>query len=289
MVSLRKSLMAGCAGLAFVLLAGSVQAQEDKVVAKVNGQEIRESDIATAANDILPQLTRIAANQRLSFLVQFLVERYLIAEAAEKSDTAKSSQFRRSMAFYRRKALRDAYVRSEIGLKVGDKEIKTAYDQAIKGFTPNPEVRARHILVKTEKEAKDVVAKIKKGADFAELAKTASIGPSKTQGGDLGFFSKEKMVPAFSEAAFKLKKGEVSAPVKTDFGWHVIKLEDRRKIEIPPLERIRERIRNRLVRERVEQLSTELQSKAKIEYMYESAKPKPADPKSATPQPAKPK
>ncbi len=274
----KKSVVAGCAA-AFVLISASgvlAQGKPDKVVAKVNGQEIRESDVATAASDILPQLTRVSPKQRLSFLVQYLVERYLIAQAAEKAKVSQSADFKKTLAFYRRKVLRDSYVRNTISVQVTDKVMKDAYNKAVKGFKPKPEVKARHILVKTEKEAKALIAQIKKGADFITLAKKHSIGPSKTTGGDLGYFSKEKMVPSFSEAAFKLKKGEVSPPVKSEFGWHLIKVEDHREIKIPPFKRVSSTLRNRLVRERVEKLTAELRAKAKIEILYDSAKPKQA-------------
>jgi peptidyl-prolyl cis-trans isomerase C len=271
----KKGAVAGFAAAFVWVSAGAVLAQskQDKVVARVNGQAIHESDVAAAASDILPQLTRVSPKQRLSFLVQFLVERYLIAEAAEKAKISQTPDFKKALAFYRRKALRDSYVRNSISAQITEKVMKDTYNAAIKGFKEKPEIRARHILVKTEKEAAALIAQIKKGADFIELAKKHSIGPSKTTGGDLGYFSRDKMVPSFSEAAFKLKKGEVSPPVKSEFGWHIIKAEDRRSIKIPPYERLRSTLRNRLVRERVEKLAGELRAKAKIEILYEGVKP----------------
>ena len=274
----KKSAVAGLAAAFVWFSAGAALAQskQDKVVAKVNGQEIRESDIGAAASDILPQLTRVSPKQRLSFLVQFLVERYLIAEAAEKAKITKTADYKQLLAYYRRKALRDSYVNNVISSQVTEKVMKDTYNKAVKDFKPKPEVKARHILVKTEKEAKGLIAQIKKGSDFIALAKKHSIGPSKVSGGDLGYFSKEKMVPSFSEAAFKLKKGEVSPPVKSEFGWHIIKVDDRRTVEIPSFERVSSTLRNRLVRERVEKLANELRAKAKIEILYEGAKPKQA-------------
>lgn len=274
----KKSVIASCAAAFVLFSANSVLAQskQNKVVAKVNGQEIRESDISAAANDILPQLSRVAPKQRLSFLVQYLVERYLFAEAAEKAKVGDNAEFKRTMAFYRRKALRDSFVRSTISDKVTDKVLKGLYDKAIKGWKPDPQVKARHILVKTEKEAKALIAQIKKGADFVTLAKKHSIGPSKTTGGDLGYFAKGKMVPSFSEAAFKLKKGEISPPVKSEFGWHIIKVEEHRTAKVPDFKRVRSTLRNREVRSRVEKLAGELKAKAKIELLYKDTKKKPA-------------
>jgi peptidyl-prolyl cis-trans isomerase C len=134
-------------------------------------------------------------------------------------------------------------------------------------------VRARHILVKTEKEAKEIAEELKKGGNFEEIAKAKSIGPSAPRGGDLGHFTKDKMVPEFSEVAFKLKKGQISAPVKTNFGWHIIKVEDRRMQQLQEFEAIKSRIRNVLLRQKVTEIADTLRKNAKIEYLDADAKP----------------
>lgn len=262
--------------LAFAMMLsanGMASAQTDKPVAKINGVDIRESDIATAARDLQPTLARLNPRQHIPFLVQYLAERYLLAELAVKSKVAKTPQYKKYLAYYQRKALRDAYVDISISTRITEKDMKAAYQKAITGLSENSDVRARHILVKSEKEAKIIFAELKKGADFAKLAKKKSIGPSKTSGGDLGYFKRGAMVPSFDKVVFNLKKGEISQPVKTQFGWHVIKSEGRREIKVPTYNRIRTTIRYKLVRERVEKLSIELRKKAKIEILFKTALP----------------
>lgn len=261
-------------------------AAKDEIVAKVNGQIIHRSDVSAAARDILPQIANVAPKARYSFIVQYLVERVLLAQEAERNKVQDGKDFKQLLSFYRTKALRDSFVDNKVAGEITEAVMKDAYNKAIKNVSVAPEVRARHILVKTQKEATAIVAQLKKGADFAALAREKSIGPSKARGGDLGYFTKDKMVPEFANAAFKLKKGEISAPVKTNFGWHVIKAEDRRKLEIPPFERMRNLVRSRLLRERIEVLAAKLRKDAKIEYVDKDAAPKKAAPAAApTPPP----
>src|SRR2546430_8569212 len=137
------------------------------------------------------------------------------------------------------------------------------YDDAIGQMKKEPEVRARHILVETEDEAKAVVAELKKGADFAELAKAKSKDPGSADGGDLGYFTKDQMVPEFSEVAFKLEKGQLSDPVKSQFGWHVIKVEDKRERQPPEYDKVKDQLENFLVRS--EEHTSELQSQSNLD------------------------
>ena len=251
----------------------AVAQEEDKVVATVNGVPIRASEVEFAAEDLLAQIANIKPDQRYRFLVSYLIERQLLAQAAEKAKISSTEEYKKRAGFYRAKALRDAYFKTKIEPLVTDKEAKARYEKETANIKPQEEVRARHILVKTENEAKAIAAELKKGAKFEEVAKAKSAGPSAPRGGDLGYFTEDKMVPEFAKVAFGMKKGQVSAPVKTEFGWHIIRVEDRRKQTLQSFDAIKTRIRNVLLRQKVAELALTLRKKAKIEYVDPDAKP----------------
>jgi peptidyl-prolyl cis-trans isomerase C len=139
------------------------------------------------------------------------------------------------------------------------------YDEAIKQMAPEEEVHARHILVATEDEAKAIIAELKKGADFATLAKEKSKDPGAAEGGDLGWFTKDQMVPEFAEVAFKLQKGQISDPVHTQFGWHIIKVEDRRTKPTPTFDQVKAQIENYVSHRAQAQFVDNLRHSARIE------------------------
>jgi peptidyl-prolyl cis-trans isomerase C len=149
---------------------------------------------------------------------------------------------------------------------ITDADVKARYDKEVAATPPEEEVKARHILVKTEEEAKKIIADLDAGKDFLELAKLSSDGPSAEQGGDLGYFTKGRMVPEFEAAAFELKPGEYTkTPVKTQFGFHVIKVDDRRPAAAPPLEQVSDQVRQVLLRERYAALLDEARAEAEVE------------------------
>jgi len=148
---------------------------------------------------------------------------------------------------------------------VTEAQAKAAYDEQIAKLAPEPEVRARHILVKTEQEAKDIVKQLKAGADFTELAKKSSDGPSAQTGGDLGYFSRGQMVKPFEDAAFSLKPGQISDPVQTEFGWHVIKVEDKRNRPLPTFDEVKEQLMASLVQNQLKTVVQTLRGSAKID------------------------
>jgi peptidyl-prolyl cis-trans isomerase C len=178
---------------------------------------------------------------------------------------ADTDEYKQRLAFYQAKALRDAYFNSAIKPTVTDEEVKAAYEKEASKVKISERVRARHILVQTEKEAKDVLGRLNKGEKFEDIAKQVSVDGSKDYGGDLGYFSAEEMVPEFSKAAFALKIGEISAPVKTDYGWHVIKLEDRKQGGAQPFDQVKAGIKAVLMRKKVQEVVTELRKQAKID------------------------
>ena len=238
---------------------------ESTVVATVNGYAIRANEVQLAADDILPQLSEVPANLRFPFVVEYLIERHLLAQAAVKEGVTESEEYKRRLAFYQAKALRDAYFAAKLKPTVTDEAVRASYDKQAAKVEAEERARARHILLATEEQARDVTARLAAGEDFEALAKELSQDGSKEFGGDLGYFTAEEMVPAFSEAAFSLEVGEVSEPVQTEFGWHVIKLEDRRKGGAQPFEDVENAIRMVLYRQSVQDKLVELRGEAKIE------------------------
>jgi peptidyl-prolyl cis-trans isomerase C len=204
----------------------------------------------------------------------------LVAKAAEAKKMADSNEFKQKLAYARTKLLMETYLQSEAKAAVTDAELHKVYDEAIGQMKAEPEVHARHILVETEDEAKAVAAELKKGADFADLAKQKSKDPGASDGGDLGWFTKDQMVPEFSEVAFKLEKGQLSDPVKSQFGWHVIKVEDKRTRQPPEFDKVKDQLENFVVRRQQSALITKLRAEGKVERI---GAPAPAAPAPAAP------
>jgi peptidyl-prolyl cis-trans isomerase C len=271
-------------------LTSAAQAQADPVVARVNGTEIKESDLKAAEDDIGAQLPPMAPDAKKDYLTTYVADMILVSKAAEAKKLGDSDDFKRKMALARTKLLMEALLQSEAKSAVTDEAMKKVYADAIKDMGNEQEVSARHVLVESEDEAKTVAADLKKGGDFAAIAKEKSKDPgSKDSGGDLGFFTKDQMVPEFAEAAFKLDKGQISDPVKSQFGWHVIRVDDKRAKQPPSFDQVKEQIENYVQRKAQAELIQKLRAEAKIEKVGE----KPADPaakpdaKPATPAPAK--
>ena len=240
---------------------------QDTTVATVNGYEIKTSEVRMAFDDVISQLPNMPAKLRFPFVVEFLIERHLIAQVAAKEGAADTDDYKRRLAAYQAKALRDSYLATKISPSITEVEVKTAYDKETAKVTQTERVRARHILVATEKEANDIEAKLKGGAKFEELAKQYSLDGSKDYGGDLGYFTAPEMVAEFSKATFALKQGEVSQPVKTEYGWHVIRLDDRKMGAAQPFDQVKSAIRNVLVRNKVQSMLQALQGTAKVEIL----------------------
>jgi peptidyl-prolyl cis-trans isomerase C len=247
--------------------AGSARA-EDKIVATVNGHSITEADLKLAEAEIGNELGNLPETTRRRVLVEFMIENQLYAEAADAEKLGTGPDFEKRMAFWRQRALRDAYFEKTVKASIGEQAARAIYEDKVKQLPPEDEVQARHILVASEDEAKKLVVRVEAGEDFAQLAKENSgDAGSKAQGGMLGFFGKGQMVPQFEEAAFSLKKGEVSKPVQSQFGWHVIKVEDRRQKPPPTFDDVKDRLIGSMVQSKAQNIATELRGKAKIDYI----------------------
>jgi len=278
----------GC--LVALLAAGlPARADSDPVLAKVNGSEIRASDVALAEEELGPSLQQMDPATRKDNVLSFLIDMKIVAKAAEDKKVENSDEFKKRLTFARNRLLMDSLLATEGKAATTDDAMKKVYDEAAKQISGEQEVRARHILVETEDEAKAIKAELDKGADFAELAKKKSKDPGASDGGDLGFFTKEQMVPEFSAVAFSLEPGKISDPVKSQFGWHIIKVEEKRNRKAPDFEQVKGQIETYVTRKAQADYVAKLREAAKVE-RTDAAKAddaaKPADAAKDAPKPA---
>src|SRR5215813_14177954 len=276
--------LAGC--LALALIAGPGRAADDPVLAKVNGVEIKKSDVALAEEELGPSLAQMDPATKDENVLAFLIDMKIVAKAAEDKKLADNDEFKKRLNFTRNRLLMDSLLAQEGKAATTDDAMKKVYEEATKQITGEQEVRARHILVETEDEAKAVKAELDKGADFAELAKKKSKDPGASDGGDLGFFTKDQMVPEFSAVAFALEPGKISDPVKSQFGWHIIKVEEKRNRKPPEFDQVKAQIETYVTRKAQADYVGKLREGAKIERMDQPAETAKSDTKPA--DPAKP-
>ena len=256
---------------ASVAFASLPAVAEDAVVAKVDGSEIKQSDLDFAASEVGSQLANYPEADRRRLLLQFVIENQLMAAAAEKDSLDKAPDFAARLTYHRRRALRDAYYEKAVRGGVSEDEAKKLYNEKIGSVKPEPEIHARHILVDTEDEAKDIKQRLEKGEDFATLAKEKSKDKN-ADGGDLGFFGKGQMLKPFEDAAFALEVGKISDPVKTQFGWHIIKVEEKRDRPAPKFEDVKDPIMAQLMQQKAQEAMRFLHGGAKIEVLDENIK-----------------
>jgi peptidyl-prolyl cis-trans isomerase C len=272
--SLALALVLGVALTVGAPMLAIAQKKDDPVLARVNGVEIRQSDLDIAEADVGQSLQVQEPNARREALLAYMIDLTALAQSAAAKKLDAAPDFAQRMAYAKNKVLMEALLGDLSKTAATDAEMKKLYNEMLAKMPPEDEIRARHILVKTEKEAQDVIAKLKGGADFDKLAREISIDPSaKTNGGDLEYFTKGQMVGEFSEAAFKLEKGQISQPVKSQFGFHVIKVEDKRKKPVPTFDQVKDEIRAFVVRNAQGQLVLKVRSDAKIENLLAKETP----------------
>ena len=280
-------------GVAAVVLASGLalaQAQTpapDPLIARVNGVEIHQSDLTLAEEDLGRDIPANDEQGKRDYLVGYLTDLILISKAAEEKKIPDTAAFKQKLAFMRNKALMETVLGTETKAAQTEPALRKIYDDAIGKMTGQEEVRARHILFRVndpndqaasktaEDKVKAIIVRLKKGEDFSTVANAVTEDPSgKQNGGDLGYFTREQMVPEFSEVAFKLDKGQISDPIKTQFGWHVLKVEDKRTRQPPPFEQVRGDIEQFAARRAQVDYVTKLRADAKIERLDKPAEPK---------------
>jgi peptidyl-prolyl cis-trans isomerase C len=297
----RRGLTALAAAAAVVAMSTYAYSQtpspaSDPLIAKVNGVEIHQSDLTLAEEDIGQNMPANTEEAKRDYLVSYMTDMILLSKAAEAKKIPDEPDFKRRLNFARNKVLMESLLLGEGKGAVSNEAMQKVYQDAVKQMGEEQEVHARHILFRAdgadpkaseaaETKVKATIDRLKKGEDFATLAKELTEDPSgKQDGGDLGYFTKEQMVPEFAEVAFKLDKGAISDPVKTQFGWHVLKVEDKRKKEAPSFEKVKDQLETYVVRKAQVDLVTKLRADAKIERMDKPAEAKPADAKPAEPK-----
>jgi peptidyl-prolyl cis-trans isomerase C len=260
---------------AAALSQASVLAQA-KVVATVNGVEISDDEMSQARDDVgstLPKQMDDKAREKA--LLDYLIDVKLVTQKALADKLDKASDFDKKLAYYREKLLMEAYLGKVAKDGSTEAALKATYDEAAKANKPELEVHALHILVPTEDEAKKVETRLKAGEDFGKLADELSKDPG-SKGGDLGWFTQERMVPEFAEAAFKLEPGKVSDPVKSQFGWHVIKVLEKRQHPFPPMAEVKDQLEHYVAQKAQSEAIVKLREQAKITRADEPAPAAPA-------------
>jgi peptidyl-prolyl cis-trans isomerase C len=254
------------AALLAVAFSGSARA-EDQVLARVDGRAITTADVDVVMASMAQQLAQVPDAQRRRIVVNRLVDMAVISAQAAKDGLEASDEFKRRMDSIRQQVLINEYVRVKVAQPITDEQLKKRYDEEVAKLTLGEEWHARHVLVKTKDEAVAIIADLDKGGDFAKIAEEKSQDPgSAKQGGDLGFFGAGDMVKPFEEAANALKPGEYTkTPIETQFGFHVIKLEEKRKQQPPAFDDVKEQLRQEVIGTAFSAKLEDLKKTAKIE------------------------
>jgi peptidyl-prolyl cis-trans isomerase C len=263
----------GALTAAALLLAPLAARADDSVIARVNGVDIHESDLAFAEEEIGSNMPQMPPEQKRDYLVTYLTDVVIVSQAAEKQKLGDRDEVKRRLAFDHNRVLMEAMLTDTAKAALTDEAMHKVYDEAVKQMSNEEEVHARHILVASEDEAKAIEDQLKKGADFAALAKEKSKDPGAADGGDLGYFTKDQMVPEFADAAFKLEKGQISDPVHTQFGWHVIKVEDKRTKPTPTFDQVKAQLANYVEHKAQAEMVDALRKTATIERLDKPAAP----------------
>lgn len=254
--------LALAAGLSTPALAQDVDA--DTVVARVGGTEITLGHMIVLRAQLPAEYQQVPDEMLYDAVLDQLIKQSAVAEsiAGHLSKGAELALENERRAFLAGEALSKLAAAA-----ITDAAIQDAYEAAYTAAEPTIEFNAAHILVATEDEAKALVEDLEGGADFAQLAREKSTGPSGPNGGDLGWFAPGMMVKPFEDAVLALEAGQISAPVQTQFGWHVIKLNETRIKSAPPLEQVRDELVNQIQREAIETAMNELTEAAEVTRM----------------------
>jgi peptidyl-prolyl cis-trans isomerase C len=238
----------------------------DAVVAKVGDLEIHQSELDLAISNLDPQLAQLPDDQKKVAALSAAIDVKLLAKDALAEKLQDTPDFKTRMAYLQDRELHNAYFKKHVVDVVTDAEVKARYDKEVAALPKQEEVHARHILVKTEDEAKEVIKELDAGKDFAAVAKEKSTDPNKSDGGDLGYFQRGRMVKEFDDAAFALPVGTYSkTPVKTDFGYHVIKVEDKRDAPPPPFDQVKDQVKQLVMRDKYLELLKKAKTASKVE------------------------
>ncbi|MBQ4472381.1 MAG: peptidylprolyl isomerase [Alphaproteobacteria bacterium] len=242
------------------------QARQAKIadaVAFVNGEPITMTEIREMVAD-MPQLAELPFEKIYPNLIDMQINNRVVMQGAHAAGVADRPAIKKALRMAEEQIVGQTYLDELLADKVTEEEIQALYDEEVKNFRREEEIHARHILVKTEKEAKDLLVQLKAGADFAELADKKSLDEN-TSGGDLGYFTKGMMIPEFGDIVFDMKKGQLSNPIKTPFGWHVVLIEDKRLANPPSLEETRDDIKKAIMETKLPAILATERTKMNVE------------------------
>ena len=260
-------------GAIFALALTAAAPLSAKVLAKVDGVEITDEDVQVALDDLGPSLPQqIEGPQRESYVLDYLIDLRLVAKKAAAEKMGEGAEVQRRLAYFRDKVMMETLLGKAAREGATEAAMKQVYDEAAAKQTAEEELSARHILVPTEDEAKAALKRVRGGEDFAKVADQVSKDPG-SKGGDLGWFTRDRMVPEFGDAAYKLSKGQISDPVKSQFGWHIIKLEDKRRKPFPAFEEVKTQVAQYVAQKSQTELIVKLREGAKIERTEAPAAP----------------
>lgn len=241
------------------------QERQDQVIAEVGDGKIYRSDFERAFASLPPQTQQQGRQQLYGRILERLVQQMAIMQAGQAAGLADDPEVKNRLKAFESQIVSDVYLRRQVEGDLTEDKLRAAYDEWVQNNPPAEQVRARHILVETEEKAREMIQLVTQGQDFAQLAQQHSTGPSASRGGDLGYFEREKMVKPFADVAFGLQPNQFSAdPVKTQFGWHVILVEDRRTAEAPSYEQVRPQIGRQMADRLAQQVAADLVSKAEV-------------------------
>ncbi|KQW66062.1 MULTISPECIES: peptidylprolyl isomerase [unclassified Ensifer] len=259
--------LAAAALVAAIAVHGVARAEDaDPVIATVGGEEVRQSELNLALGGLDPQLQQMPEDQKRAAALSAVIDVKLLSKTAEKEGLQDDAAFKQRLAYLTERELHNAFFKKHVVDAITKEEVKARYDKEIAAVPVQEEIKARHILVKTEEEAKEIIKELDAGKSFVELAKAKSSDPNKDDGGDLGYFTKGRMVPEFDAVVFTLDKGAYTkTPVKTQFGFHVILVEDKRPQAPPALEQVEPQVRQLVMRDKYVELLTAAKKDAGVE------------------------
>lgn len=253
-------------GLVIAAPVPNAFSQERILVAKLNGEDIYLDEVLRLVEKLPDEIRQQPLETYFDRLIDDIVDSRLAAAAGNEAGLTNDERVIEQMSIAAQRVLAEAWINSELRKSITDEAVQQAYDIFVADEQSRHEVRARHILVKEKAEAEAVIAELQGGADFAELAKKRSTGPSGPNGGDLGYFPRGAMVPAFENAAFALEAGSFTqTPVQTQFGWHIILVEEKRIAEAPTIEELAPQLRQNLISQNLGRLLDSLRTNARIE------------------------
>jgi len=253
------------AGCMISLMNGYAFADSSKVLAEGDGFTVTEADINLAAEDQGLDMSGISDSMRQDVLVTLVGDLKGMANLAKKAGLDQSEEFKAHRDYVYIKTLADEYMKGQLKQRVTPQSLQDLYEKLKKEVKPEQEVKASHILLESEDDAKKILERLKAGEDFTTLAREASKDPTaKDNGGDLGYFTKERMIASFSKVAFETEIGKISDPVKTDFGWHIIKVEDKREVPVPTFEEVKSQLEAYQIRIVQQEVTKEVRDLTKI-------------------------